>query len=36
MVETICTIGLTLCIGYYALSAIIGIIEYFEEKKNNG
>jgi hypothetical protein len=33
MVEIICTIGLTLCIGYYVLSAIIGIIEYYKEKK---
>ena len=33
MVEIICTIGLTLCISYYVLSAIAGIIEYFEEKK---
>ena len=33
MVEIICTIGLTLCIGYYVLSAIVGIIDYFKEKK---
>ena len=34
MLETVCWVLLWGCWGYYVLSAVIGAIDYYKEKKN--